>query len=64
MDVLDHPVVVGFPLGGEWTVERTPADQDLTRGLIPIHGRMCRRRLARSNAGSAGRNVLEYELAA
>jgi hypothetical protein len=29
---LDNPVVVDFPLRGEWTVERTPADR------IPSHG--------------------------
>jgi len=29
---LDRPVIVGFPLRGEWTVERTPADR------IPSHG--------------------------
>ena len=29
---LDDPVVVEFPLRGEWTVERTPADR------IPSHG--------------------------
>jgi hypothetical protein len=29
---LDHPAVVDFPLRGEWTVERTPADR------IPSHG--------------------------
>ena len=29
---LDDPVVVDFPLRGEWTVERTPADR------IPSHG--------------------------
>lgn len=32
MGELDHPVVVGFPLRGEWTVERTPAER------IPSHG--------------------------
>lgn len=29
---MDHPVVVEFPLRGEWTVERTPAHR------IPSHG--------------------------
>jgi hypothetical protein len=29
---LDHPIVVEFPLRGEWTVERSPADR------IPSHG--------------------------
>ena len=29
---LDRPIVVRFPLRGEWTVERTPADR------IPSHG--------------------------
>jgi hypothetical protein len=29
---LDHPAVLDFPLRGEWTVERTPADR------IPSHG--------------------------
>jgi hypothetical protein len=29
---LDHPVVVELPLGGEWSVERSPADR------IPSHG--------------------------
>ena len=29
---LDDPVVVGFPLEGEWLAERTPAYQ------IPSHG--------------------------
>ena len=32
MGELDDPVVVGFPLRGEWTVERSPADR------IPSHG--------------------------
>jgi hypothetical protein len=32
MGELDAPVVVDFPLRGEWTVERTPADR------IPSHG--------------------------
>lgn len=32
MGELDAPVVVGFPLRGEWVVERTPADR------IPSHG--------------------------
>jgi hypothetical protein len=29
---LDRPIVVRFPLRGEWTVERTPAHR------IPSHG--------------------------
>ena len=32
VDELDDPVVVGFPLDGEWLVERTPAYR------IPSHG--------------------------
>lgn len=32
MGELDRPIVVEFPLRGEWTVERTPADR------IPSHG--------------------------
>ena len=32
MGELDRPLVVEFPLRGEWTVERTPADR------IPSHG--------------------------
>ena len=32
MGEMDAPVVVDFPLRGEWTVERTPADR------IPSHG--------------------------
>jgi hypothetical protein len=32
MGELDHPVVVDFPLDGEWLVERTPAHR------IPSHG--------------------------
>lgn len=32
MGELDRPIIVEFPLRGEWTVERTPADR------IPSHG--------------------------
>jgi hypothetical protein len=32
LNELDHPIVVDFPLRGEWTVEQTPAHR------IPSHG--------------------------